>query len=227
MPKAPRAWAGNPAARRQQQQPPSPQQRQQQQKQLRPDRRQRRQEVRISQLILQALSARKQRGALSLNSLRKALLDSGYDVERNKNRVQLAIQNLVSSGSLVQTTATGSLKLGACHKQEAEPPPGAEPPTTTSLIPAKEGSVSACARDEAQPPNKKPRRRRVTRKSRTKKTRKISVCSDFCDKTKRENNALSGGEPALSSRGVVALKRAVCTGDRGEGVRPLHPLPRK
>eukprot|EP00061_Rhincodon_typus_P012775 g38707.t1 len=171
MPKVPRALAGSPAARRQQPeqqlQPPSPQQ-QQQQKQLRPYRRQRRQEVRISQLILQALSARKQRGALSLNSLRKALLDSGYDVERNKNRVQLAIQNLVSSGSLVQTTATGSLKLGAGHKQQTEPPPGTEPPTTTSLIPPTEGSVSACAREETQQPDKKPRRRRVTRKTRTK-----------------------------------------------------------
>ncbi|XP_060707143.1 histone H1.1-like [Hemiscyllium ocellatum] len=161
MPKVRRDLAGSAAARKQQ--PPPPQQ---QQEPLRPYRRQRRQELRISQLILQALSARKQRGALSLTSLRKALLARGYDVERNKDKLHLAIQSLVNSGSLVQTTATGSLKLSAGHTQGARPPP------TAALLPAKEGAVSACAREEAQQPDKKPRKRRGERKPRPRKTRK-------------------------------------------------------
>ncbi|GCC21448.1 hypothetical protein chiPu_0019920 [Chiloscyllium punctatum] len=165
MPKVRRALAGSAAARKQQPPPPLPPP-QQQQEPLRPYRRQRRQELRISQLILQALSARKQRGALSLTSLRKALLARGYDVNRNKDKVQLAIQSLVNSGSLVQTTATGSLKLSAAHKQGAKPLP------TAALLPAKEGAVSACAREEAQPPDKKPRKKQGDRKPRPRKTRK-------------------------------------------------------
>ncbi|XP_067865057.1 histone H1.4-like [Heterodontus francisci] len=158
MPRLPRAPAGN-----------APRKKQQQQRKLRPYRRQRKKYVRISQLILQALSARKQRGGLSLASLRKALLASGYDAESNMNRVQLAIKSLVSSGTLVQTKATGSFKLSERQEQLSAESGRAE-------LPAKEEgpapAAAAASTGEEANAGKKPRKRRAEGKAKPRKPKK-------------------------------------------------------
>ncbi|XP_038672873.1 histone H1-like [Scyliorhinus canicula] len=142
--------------------------RQQQQQQQPPQRRPRKPqqaEVRVSQLILQALSARRQRGGLSLASLRKALLASGYDAERNRRRVQLAIKSLVSEGSLVQAKATGSLQLKrqpAGEEEEGEegetqprpPQPPAPPPPREEVEQASKPRRRGPAARKAKPPRK-------------------------------------------------------------------------
>ncbi|NWW14823.1 H15 protein, partial [Oreocharis arfaki] len=47
--------------------------------------------------------------------LKKALAAEGYDVEKNKSRIKLALKSLVSKGTLVQTRGvgvSGSFRLG-------------------------------------------------------------------------------------------------------------------
>uniref|UniRef100_H3C174 Zgc:110425 n=1 Tax=Tetraodon nigroviridis TaxID=99883 RepID=H3C174_TETNG len=61
----------------------------------------------ISELILQAVSESKERNGVSLAALKKALAAGGYDVDKNKARVKIAVRGLVSKGTLVQTKGTG------------------------------------------------------------------------------------------------------------------------
>uniref|UniRef100_A0A8C9T9K8 Histone H1 n=1 Tax=Scleropages formosus TaxID=113540 RepID=A0A8C9T9K8_SCLFO len=71
----------------------------------------------VSDLILKAVSASKERKGISLAALKKALAAGGYDVEKNNSRVKLALKSLVQKGTVVQTKGTGasgSFKLKMC-----------------------------------------------------------------------------------------------------------------
>uniref|UniRef100_A0A667XNU0 Histone H1 n=1 Tax=Myripristis murdjan TaxID=586833 RepID=A0A667XNU0_9TELE len=62
----------------------------------------------VGELIVKAVSASKERGGVSLAALKKALAAGGYDVEKNKARVRLAVKSLVTKGTLLQTKGTGA-----------------------------------------------------------------------------------------------------------------------
>ncbi|XP_075209686.1 LOW QUALITY PROTEIN: histone H1 [Chanos chanos] len=69
----------------------------------------------VSDLILKAVSASKDRRGMSLFALKKALSAGGYNVAKNNSRVVLAVRRLVANGSLLQvkgTGASGSFKIG-------------------------------------------------------------------------------------------------------------------
>uniref|UniRef100_A0A3Q3X9P3 H15 domain-containing protein n=1 Tax=Mola mola TaxID=94237 RepID=A0A3Q3X9P3_MOLML len=70
----------------------------------------------VSELIVKAVFASKQRSGVSLAALKKALAADGYDVGKNKARVRTAIRNLVLKEKLVQVK--GSFKVS---KKAAEP----------------------------------------------------------------------------------------------------------
>ncbi|XP_028679201.1 histone H1-like [Erpetoichthys calabaricus] len=74
----------------------------------------------VSELIVKAVSASKERHGLSLAGLKKALSAGGYDVEKNNARVKLAVKSLVSKGSLVQTKGTGASGSFKINKKQAE-----------------------------------------------------------------------------------------------------------
>ncbi|KPP65171.1 hypothetical protein Z043_116431 [Scleropages formosus] len=77
----------------------------------------------VSDLILKAVSASKERKGISLAALKKALAAGGYDVEKNNSRVKLALKSLVQKGTVVQTKGTGasgSFKLS--KKTESKKP---------------------------------------------------------------------------------------------------------
>uniref|UniRef100_A0A8C4AXK7 Histone H1 n=1 Tax=Denticeps clupeoides TaxID=299321 RepID=A0A8C4AXK7_9TELE len=95
----------------------------------------------VGELIVKAVSASKERSGVSLAALKKALSAGGYDVEKNNSRVKLAIKNLVTKGTLVQTKGTGasgSFKLnkkqftGCCAKATT---PSASAPELRSTWP--------------------------------------------------------------------------------------------
>ncbi|XP_033897981.3 histone H1-like isoform X2 [Acipenser ruthenus] len=68
----------------------------------------------VSDLIVKAVSASKERSGVSLAALKKALAAGGYDVEKNNSRVNTAVKSLVSKDTLLQTKgvgASGSFKL--------------------------------------------------------------------------------------------------------------------
>ncbi|XP_048847075.1 histone H1-like [Brienomyrus brachyistius] len=77
----------------------------------------------VSDLILKAVSASKERKGVSLAALKKALAAGGYDVEKNNSRVKLVLKSLVQKGTLMQTKgvgASGSFKLN--KKGESKEP---------------------------------------------------------------------------------------------------------
>ncbi|XP_075430367.1 histone H1.01-like [Ascaphus truei] len=68
----------------------------------------------VSDLIVSAVSASKERSGVSLSALKKALAAGGYDVEKNNSRLKLAVKGLVSKETLIQlkgSGASGSFKL--------------------------------------------------------------------------------------------------------------------
>ncbi|KTG40352.1 hypothetical protein cypCar_00011512 [Cyprinus carpio] len=62
----------------------------------------------VSDLIVKAVAASKERKGVSLAALKKALAGGGYDVEKNNSRVKIALKSLVKKGVLVQTKGTGA-----------------------------------------------------------------------------------------------------------------------
>uniref|UniRef100_A0A8C5N2R9 H15 domain-containing protein n=1 Tax=Gouania willdenowi TaxID=441366 RepID=A0A8C5N2R9_GOUWI len=62
----------------------------------------------VSDLILEAVAASKERRGLSLSALKKELAAKGYDVVRNRSRVNAAVRRLVENGKLLRTKGTGA-----------------------------------------------------------------------------------------------------------------------
>ncbi|MBN3299913.1 H1 protein, partial [Amia calva] len=78
----------------------------------------------VADLIVKAVSASKERSGVSLAALKKSLNADGYDVEKNKARVKVAVRSLVSKGTLLQTKGTGasgSFKLNKKQTEEKKP----------------------------------------------------------------------------------------------------------
>ncbi|RXM36750.1 Histone H1.5 [Acipenser ruthenus] len=73
----------------------------------------------VSELIVKAVSASKERSGLSLAALKKALAADGYDVENN-SRLKVAIKSLVSKETLVQTKGTGASGSFKINRKQAE-----------------------------------------------------------------------------------------------------------
>ncbi|XP_034047592.1 histone H1-like [Thalassophryne amazonica] len=75
----------------------------------------------VSDLIVQTVTASKERKGVSLAALKNALAAGGYDVKKNNAHVKVAVKSLVSKGKLVQTKgsgASGSFKLGIDTKSK-------------------------------------------------------------------------------------------------------------
>ncbi|KAG2464519.1 H1 protein, partial [Polypterus senegalus] len=82
----------------------------------------------VSDLIVKAVSASKERHGLSLAGLKKALVAAGYDVEKNNARVKLSVKSLVNKGTLVQTKAKKATKSPKKAKPAAKPKKAAKSP---------------------------------------------------------------------------------------------------
>ncbi|KAM9317850.1 histone H1.5-like [Pholidichthys leucotaenia] len=62
----------------------------------------------VGELIVKAVTASKEKKGMSLAAIKKALAAGGYDVDKNKSRVNIAIKSLVNKGTLSQTKGTGA-----------------------------------------------------------------------------------------------------------------------
>ncbi|MGH0124042.1 UNVERIFIED_CONTAM: hypothetical protein FKN15_015731 [Acipenser sinensis] len=74
----------------------------------------------VSELIVKAVSASKERSGLSLAALKKALAADGYDVEKNNSRLKVEVKSLVSKETLVQTKSTGASGSFKINRKQAE-----------------------------------------------------------------------------------------------------------
>ncbi|XP_011364778.1 histone H1.1 [Pteropus vampyrus] len=99
----------------------------------------------VSELLVQAVAASKERSGVSLAALKKALAAAGYDVEKNNSRIKLGLKSLVSKGTLVQTKGTGASGSFRLNKKAA---PGE----------AKASTAKAAAKPKATGPPKKPKK---------------------------------------------------------------------
>ncbi|KAM4691998.1 histone H1-like [Rhinophrynus dorsalis] len=144
----------------------------------------------ISELIVKAVSASKERSGVSLAALKKTLAAGGYDVEKNNSRLKLALKALVTKETLIQlkgSGASGSFKLNkkqleskkaAAKKKEATKPKkpaakkAAKSPKKPKKVPAgakkspKKVKKPAAAKKAAKSPKKpkaaKPKKAVVT-----------------------------------------------------------------
>ena len=86
----------------------------------------------VAELVVKAVSASKERSGVSLAAVKKALAAGGYDVEKNKARVKIAIKSLVTKGTLVQVKGTGASGSFKMNKKAA-----AKKPAATKMSPKK------------------------------------------------------------------------------------------
>ncbi|KAJ8410138.1 hypothetical protein AAFF_G00201190 [Aldrovandia affinis] len=82
----------------------------------------------VSELIVEAVSASKERSGVSMACLEKALAAGGYDVAHNVSQVKQAVKSLVTKGALLQSTGTGGsvclmLNVGAKASKGYSPSP--------------------------------------------------------------------------------------------------------
>ncbi|CAB1435757.1 unnamed protein product [Pleuronectes platessa] len=112
----------------------------------------------VSELIVKAVSASKERSGASVSALKKALAAGGYDVEKNNSRVNTTIKKLVVSGTLVQTKgtgATGSFKMSKKVAVKKAAPKAKKPAAKKPAVAKKPKS----RQPRSQQPLKSPRRR--------------------------------------------------------------------
>ncbi|KAG7266854.1 hypothetical protein CRUP_027314 [Coryphaenoides rupestris] len=84
---------------------------------------------RMSEQIVAAVAASKERSGVSVHSLKKALAAGGVDVEKYNSTVNAVIKGLVAKGTLVQTKgigASGSFKLNKEKKEVKAKKPAAK-----------------------------------------------------------------------------------------------------
>ncbi|KAM4608199.1 uncharacterized protein O3C94_022862 [Discoglossus pictus] len=74
----------------------------------------------VSELIVKAVSASKERSGLSLAALKKALAAGGYDVQKNNSRIKLAIKALVTKETLIQVKGSGASGSFKLNKKQLE-----------------------------------------------------------------------------------------------------------
>uniref|UniRef100_A0A8C5CAV3 Zgc:110425 n=1 Tax=Gadus morhua TaxID=8049 RepID=A0A8C5CAV3_GADMO len=75
----------------------------------------------VSDLIVKAVSASKERSGVSLPALKKLLAADGYDVEKKNSRVKTALKNLLEKGTLVHTKGNGASGSFKISKEEKKP----------------------------------------------------------------------------------------------------------
>ncbi|XP_075432258.1 histone H1-like [Ascaphus truei] len=162
----------------------------------------------VSDLIVRAVSASKERSGVSLSALKKALAAGGYDVEKNNSRLKLALKGLVSKETLIQlkgSGASGSFKLNkkqleskekAARKQEAGKPkkPAAR----------KQPAKKPAARKQPAKSPKKPKKAPAGVKKSPKKVKKPAAAKKAAKSPKKSKVA----KPKKAVKSPVAKKVA-------------------
>ncbi|XP_038624286.1 histone H1.4-like [Tachyglossus aculeatus] len=105
----------------------------------------------VSELIVQAVSASKERNGVSLAALKKALAAAGYDVEKNNSRIKLGLKSLVAKGTLVQTKGTGASGSFKINKKASGSEGKARPKAKKPAAAAKPRKATGAAKKPKKP----------------------------------------------------------------------------
>ncbi|KAG8014955.1 Histone H1 [Nibea albiflora] len=139
----------------------------------------------VRDLIVKSVSASKERNGVSLAAVKKALAAGGYDVEKNKARVKVAIKALVTKGTLVQTKGTGASGSFKMNKKAAEPkakkpaakkaaPKAKKPAAKKATTPKKTKTAAAAKKPAAKKSPKKAKKPAAAPKKAAKSPKKAT-----------------------------------------------------
>ncbi|XP_028666654.1 histone H1-like [Erpetoichthys calabaricus] len=161
----------------------------------------------VSDLIVKAVSASKERHGLSLAGLKKALVAGGYDVEKNNARVKLSVKSLVSKGSLVQTTGTGASGSFKINKKQSEPKVKS---TKKKATPKKKPAAKkpAAAKKVKKPAAKKPAAAKKTAKKPT-AAKKATKSPKKAKPAAKPKKAVKSPKKAKAAKPKVAKAKTV------------------
>ncbi|XP_061763378.1 uncharacterized protein LOC133557149 [Nerophis ophidion] len=134
----------------------------------------------VSQLITEAVAKSKERKGVSLASLKNSLSAAGYDVEKNKARIKIAVRKLVAKDVLVQTKGTGASGSFKMNKaSEAKPKKAPAKAQSAAKKPAAKKSPvkKVAAKKSVKATTKKPAKKATTPKKKAKTAAKKSTKS--------------------------------------------------
>ncbi|XP_075698078.1 histone H1.5-like [Rhinoderma darwinii] len=169
----------------------------------------------VSELIVKAVSASKERSGVSLAALKKALAAGGYDVDKNNSRLKMALKTLVTKETLLQVKgsgASGSFKLNK-KQQETKDKAVKKKPAAAAKFPKKTPAKSltkakrpAAAKKVAKSPKKpKPAPKKIT-KSPAKKAAKPKAAKSPAKKAAKSPAKKAAKSPAKKSAKSPAKK---------------------
>ncbi|CAL8289011.1 unnamed protein product [Boreogadus saida] len=171
----------------------------------------------VSDLIVKAVAASKERSGVSLPALKKTLAADGYDVEKNNSRVKAAVRSLVTKGTLLQakgTGASGSFKISKEAKKPAvakkAAAPKAKKPAAKKPVAAKK---AVTPKKVKKTPTKKPASaKKVTPKKAKKPAAAKKVVAKVTKKTvkspKKAPKPVAKKSPAKRAAKPKAAKKA-------------------
>ncbi|KAG9355353.1 hypothetical protein JZ751_000191 [Albula glossodonta] len=126
----------------------------------------------VRDLIVKAVAASKQRGGVSLAALKKSLKASGYDVEKNKARIKVAVKGLVAKGTLVHTKGTGASGSFKMSKKVVEKKKKRKPAKKRAAPKAKKPKAKRAKAKRARKSPKKAKKPAAKRAKSPKKAKK-------------------------------------------------------
>ncbi|CAJ0932916.1 unnamed protein product [Ranitomeya imitator] len=118
----------------------------------------------VSELIVKAVSASKERSGVSLAALKKALSAGGYDVEKNNSRLKLAVRGLVTKGALLQVKGSGASGSFKLNKMQDTKDKVAKKKPAAATKPKKPAAAKKAAKSPPKSPKKAPTAAKKPRK---------------------------------------------------------------
>ncbi|XP_075698685.1 histone H1.01-like [Rhinoderma darwinii] len=127
----------------------------------------------VSELIVKAVSASKERSGVSLAALKKALAAGGYDVDKKNSRLKMALKTLVTKETLLQVKGSGASGSFKLNKKQLEtkdkavkkkPAAAGKSPKKTPAKSLTKAKRPAAAKKVAKSPKKpKPAPKKITK----------------------------------------------------------------
>ncbi|XP_031697809.1 histone H1-like [Anarrhichthys ocellatus] len=164
----------------------------------------------VGELIVKAVAASKERSGVSAAAVKKALTAGGYDVEKNKSRVNTTIKSLVTRGTLVQTKGTGASGSYKMSKTAVEKPakkaaPTVKKPAAKKPAAAKKTKTAAVKKPAAAAKKspKKAKKPAAAKKTKTAAAKKPAAAAKKSPKKAKKPSAAKETKTA-------AVKKHVC-----------------
>uniref|UniRef100_A0A8C5RG61 H15 domain-containing protein n=1 Tax=Laticauda laticaudata TaxID=8630 RepID=A0A8C5RG61_LATLA len=168
----------------------------------------------VTELLMQAVAASKERGGISLAALKKSLAASGYDVEKNNSRIKLGLKSLVTKGTLLQTKGTGASGSFKLNKKQADPKDKAarkkQQPAGTKSARKPTGAAKKAKKARGAAGAKKPAKK-VVKKAKAVKPKAAAAKAKKAVKSPAKARAAKpkGGKPKTPKAKVAKPKKAV------------------